>query len=387
MKRILTTVLAVLFAAIALGAVTTTDTTTIALKRGATNVPPAPANLAQCLQRRAAAITEEAKTRTTGSATYSCVETRKSVATFTADPPPVVVPPPVVPPPVTPPSGDTITHGQAMTITGSGFGAKAPPLVYDDFEAGTGSLEGKAAVVGAWDSGDYCKGVSYATYEGRRVARHDFTNGRYNASLCKDPKPATATFYLDFWIKAVPLGGASRNWKSWRTYDAGGNNENGDLVYWCRGGGITIGDFRWLPEVAPPTEWVHIEAISTPTGTAHYRNGKPDLVSSGAGKTIGEIRIGHYWAHDAVDDCPSNPGANVYTDDVYVDTSVARVVLANASTFTASTKRAIQRPTGWANEAVTIIPNTRGFAPGETAYLIVIDAGNVEREVRKVTVR
>ena len=376
--------LLLLLPALCFGAVTTTDTTAIALKRGSTNVPPAPATVAECLQRRTVAITDEAKTRTTGSATYSCVATHKSVAKFTADPVPPVVVPPVVPPVVVPPSGDTITHGQAFTITGSGFGAKAPPLVFDDFEAGTGSVAGKAAVAGKWLSSDYCTGVTYAQHDGQKVARHEFAGGRYNASLCVDPAP-TQTVYLDFWAKGVPKANPSRNWKVWRFYSAT-DEDVGNLVYYCRGGGVQLGSWKWLDEVPPPTGWVHYEVIQAPGGSKHYRNGKLDS-SSTAAPSVAQIRIGHYWGLDGVTECASNPGGDVYTDDVYVDTSLARVVLANASTFAASTKRAIQRPTARTNEAVTIIPNTRGFVPGETAYLIVIDTGNVERAAKKVTVK
>lgn len=298
-----------------------------------------------------------------------------------------VAEPPVVPPVVVPPSGDTITHGQAFTITGSGFGTKpkAAPLVYDNFENGSGSLKGKAATVGAWGNCDWSTPVTYAAYEGGKVAKHAFGSGTYNASLCVDPSPATQTFYLDFWMKGVAKSNPSRNWKAWRTYGPAGD-ENGNTVYYCSGGGIDLGGWKWLPEAPPPKGWVHYQIVSTPGVTRHYRNGVLDSSGTGA-KAVAEIRIGHYWGLDGVTECASNPGGDVFTDDVYVDTSVARVILGNASTFAASTNTAIQRPTAWANEAVTIIPNTRGFARGETAYLIVIDTGNVERAAKKVTVK
>lgn len=280
--------------------------------------------------------------------------------------------------------------GQAVTITGSGFGARSQPgpLVFDDFEAGSAGqpVGGKTAKSGTWNTGSYAGGVTYATYEGKKVALHSFGNGNYNSSLYVDPTP-TQTVYLDFWIKGVPLSNPSRNWKTWRFYNTS-DAEVGNSVYYCNGGGIDLaGNWVWTAEAPPPKTWIHYEVIQKPGMIRHYRDGKLDLSSSnGSPPTVSQVRIGHYWGLDAVSDCGSNPGANVYTDNVYVDTSLSRVVLGNASTFEGSTKRAIQRPTAWTADKVTVQFYPTQFSTGETAYLFVVDANNIASPGYKVTI-
>lgn len=373
--------LLLIFAASAFGAVALTEKAQVTLIRSSTTVGIFDGWDACKAEARKRAT---ADTRTSGSVTYRCqTERYQIVAAYSPDPQP---PPP--PDPVPPPSGDTIRHGQPFTVVGSGFGSKpsAAPLAFDDFESGAAgaAVPGKAAVVGRWLSNDYCTGITYGTQDGHKVAKHTFAGGTYNASLCVDPAP-TQTVYLDFWAKGVPRANPSRNWKVWRFYSAS-DADVGNLVYYCRGGGVELGSWVWLPEVPPPLGWVHYEVIQRPGGSRHYRNGKLDSSSSSA-PSVAQIRIGHYWGLDGVPDCGSNPGGDVYTDDVYVDNSVARVVLANASTFDGSTKRQVQRATAWAGTEAKIVGNTRGFVAGETAYVLVMDAGNVQRQALKVTVQ
>jgi hypothetical protein len=276
--------------------------------------------------------------------------------------------------------GGTPSQGQSLTISGSGFGTKsqAAPLVFDDFESGSAGeqVQGKQATTGRWNTGSYAGGVTYATYEGKKVARHAFGNGNYNSSLYVDPA-ATQTVYLDFWIKGVPTSNPSRNWKTWRFYNSS-DAEVGNSVYYCNGGGIDMaGSWVWTAETPPPQTWMHYEVIQKPGVVRHYRDGKLDLSNTNSSPpSVSQVRIGHYWGLDGVSDCGSNPGGNVYTDNVYVDNSLARVVIGNAATFEGSTKRAVQQPTAWSSSQVTIKFYPTQFTAGEKAYLFVVDANN-----------
>ena len=135
--------------------------------------------------------------------------------------------------------------------------------------------------------------------------------------------------------------------------------------------------------------WMHFQLIyseSSPgqeNGTViHYIDSKVAGLDSRAVLTekvpahFNQIRIGHYWDQPSDDVCPANKGANVYTDDVYIDTSWARVELGNAPTYAASTHREIQVPSAWSDGSVTVNFNPGTFASGSTAYLFVTDADN-----------
>jgi hypothetical protein len=63
-----------------------------------------------------------------------------------------------------------------------------------------------------------------------------------------------------------------------------------------------------------------------------------------------------------------------YFTDIYLDYTLAHVVLGNASTFSSSTIREVQVPASWSSSAITIHPNLGVFSSGQTAYLYVTDA-------------
>lgn len=67
-----------------------------------------------------------------------------------------------------------------------------------------------------------------------------------------------------------------------------------------------------------------------------------------------------------------------YFADVYLDYSRARVILGNAPTLAASTRREVQIPTAWSGSSITISANLGAFADGQQVYLYVVDSnGNV----------
>lgn len=344
--------------------------------------------------------------------------------TFTAAPPPTCAiagewlptsPPSgactTTPPPPPPPTGDTVTNGQVLTITGANFGTKptAAPVVFDDFEGGAlgAKVEGRAAVVGAWGTGEWSFNVTYDSVQptqGSKVAKHAFGSGTYNASLYVDRNGST--FYLDYWHRVVPRSGTySRNFKPWRIYGANDGSFANDVVFcdspgwvgtdWGGGSWIQQPMFSTKPPIPRPINvWEHYRVVvkSGAGGIiSQHRNGVADLerATNASGAANGGVRIGHYWGLDGTDDgaCPGNVGADVYTDLVYVDTSLARVYLADAPTLAQAKHTAIQIPSAWANTAVTVKANTHGFKPGQTAHVIVIDSANAQRGSKQVTVQ
>ncbi|MFA6467014.1 MAG: MopE-related protein, partial [Patescibacteria group bacterium] len=67
-----------------------------------------------------------------------------------------------------------------------------------------------------------------------------------------------------------------------------------------------------------------------------------------------------------------------FYDNIYIDKSIARVEIGNASTYAASSRREIQIPTTWNNSSIQITVNPGSFTSGQTVYLYVIDSnGNV----------
>lgn len=301
-------------------------------------------------------------------------------------------------PTITSTSGEVSNNG-TVTITGSGFGTKptAAPLVFDNFEVGTPGAKvlTAKATVGQWDTGAGYEVAAYSTaqkYAGNQSAKMSTEGGVYNLSMCKNG--TFPTIYMDWLVRLHRYDEVSRNWKPWRVY---GNNDKlqTNALLMCtssmmgldNGGG---GGGTWWDSFGawPQDRWQHyqvlLKASSTPNAAdgviMQYIDGQ--LVSDHKGVNTramdahwDQIRIGHFWAKDAVPECPPNSGADIYLDNVYVDTTWARVELGNAATYNGSTRREIQIPKAWSGTSIQIGVNTGAFAQGAAAYLYVTDAG------------
>lgn len=303
----------------------------------------------------------------------------------------------------------TIGNGQTVTISGSGFGTKpqAQPMLFDDFEGGANGalIANSAATIGRWDTGAGSDKVFYSTAvarTGSKAAFHDFIT-TYNASLAKNT--TFSRLYMDFWIYTSYVDRISRNFKPWRFYGDSDQLQL-DFVWLCNGellnrvqsnAGWSQGD--WGGPRYVKNQWMHVQLVygaSSPgvaNGTIrHYLDSQAAPLDSGAIVTqmraaqFDQIRIGHYWADDGVPDCAANGGARVYTDNVYLDTSWARVEIGDAPTYAASRQREIQIPTAWSDGSVAIRFNAGRFAPGTTVYLYVTDANNVTSAGRPVVI-
>jgi len=300
-------------------------------------------------------------------------------------------------PTVTQASG-TFSNGSSVTITGNSFGTKstASPLVFDNFESGNnGSKLGLAnAVVGKWQDGAGSEHPAYTTEQahgGSKSVKLAANENAYNLSV--NQNGSFPVIYMDWWVRLNLLDNISRNWKPFRIYGNDDRMAVNDVVM-CNGDGFSIINENaeagfWWGEGGNfnNNQWQHYQVMlraSSSAGSAdgaarQYINGR--LVSDHTGVVTrassvhwSQIRIGHYWATSSVDGCSGNSGANIYLDNVYVDTSWAHVELGNASTYAASTQREIQIPTSWSASSITFNVSTGAFASGSTAYVYVTDS-------------
>lgn len=108
--------------------------------------------------------------------------------------------------------------------------------------------------------------------------------------------------------------------------------------------------------------WVNGSLVnSLPSGAALWPKGETMTKSP-------YIAIGAWYA------TAGGIGDGWYFDNVYIDYTPARVMIGNASTFQASTKRELQPPVSWSNNGIEVVVKTGAFNTGEKAYLYVVDA-------------
>lgn len=302
--------------------------------------------------------------------------------------------------PVVTSASGTFTNNGSVTLIGSGFGTKptATPLVWDNFEAGTtgAKILTANATIGKWDTGaGYDVGV-YSTeqvHAGSKSAKLSTAGGAYNLSLAKNG--SFPTVYMDWRVRVHYNTIPTRNWKPWRLYGAG-DTMQANAVVMCTSSGLSVepptpSSFWWESMPFGQDTWQHYQVILRASSSAGAADGvvkqyidgvlqsdHTGVVTRSTSSHWDQIRIGHYWASDGVSGCPANGGADIYVDSVYIDTSWARVELANNSTYSKSTQREIQIPQTWADGTIKVTLNTGTFPSGSTAYLFVVDSnGNV----------
>jgi len=283
---------------------------------------------------------------------------------------------------------DPSTDGIDIIIEGSGFGTKAAaPYKWDNFEGGA-----VGTTVKGWGTttATYSKDVSRG---GGVASKHDFVKN-YNVSLNLDDIAYT-TVYMDFWLYIDLVANESRNFKPWRLY---GNNDKleifdndycnrSSMLQWydLANSSSAISVKYHSSQLSKNGVWKHyqVEIVESSVGGAdgrvrQYIDGNLDLVSAIPATTrytsahYNQIRIGHYYAKDGDSLCPSNPGAYVYLDDVYVDTSLARVEIGNNPDYSKCTHREIQIPSKWSSTSIEL-GSMRGDFSGENPYLFVVD--------------
>jgi hypothetical protein len=86
---------------------------------------------------------------------------------------------------------------------------------------------------------------------------------------------------------------------------------------------------------------------------------------------------GYYrWATDINDTSTYRGDENAYRyfDDMYVDTTLMRVMLADNATYENATVVEPQIPTEWSDGSITVTVNLGQLAGAGSAYLFVFDA-------------
>jgi hypothetical protein len=85
-----------------------------------------------------------------------------------------------------------------------------------------------------------------------------------------------------------------------------------------------------------------------------------------------------FSAYFADDEGTPKPQMWWYWDEIYIDSTQARVEVGNASTWSGCTQREIQIPSAWSSSSITITSNKGSFGSFSGKYLYVVDSsGNV----------
>ena len=312
-----------------------------------------------------------------------------------------------------------ISTGDTLVVSGTGFGDKTgqdSPLLWDTLSNQPGYIDRGVShgdiipsTEGDWDLSpcpdcpwdvnqpDWALPMKYWNEDNRvadrphyRVVRKGFF--RKHDLGDDDPKQ----IYLNWWFRtsAPDLSVGSnkfvRLWAdndrpegslSWTgmhmTYtadaDHDGINDGGDghVVDWGGWGGSS-------------GTWHNLELIydgrgDIEHGYGHLRLYRDGVLVNSADDAFGELPWNRLFVFGFDASVGENfDGETFDFSEIYLDASLARIVIGNAPTYSQVTHKEIQIPTSWNDEGASIIVNTGSFLPGEDLWLFAFDEnGNV----------
>jgi len=316
-----------------------------------------------------------------------------------------------------------IWEGETLTIIGNHFGFRAAaadePIALNDFDAytpgavfvNTAHLKNLAPGVNSahisnlyshsgansiyWtnaeDGGDYQFGGLYS-YWGGAYSDQVFLCAHVRFSSLAGMN-ATGVFSL----MAAPYdetADCSTGWPTWeipRGYPQVWNKHYRNGPYWY--GMIQVRPGQSLGTTGSPYSasyepdqfqvyqlWADYGTIDTEDGilggrsnTTYYDNKAKLVAATGTGtcETRKGFRAGLFPFRMS-----ANPSVLCYFDDVYADTTLARVEIHNTSEWEACTEIAMQEPFYWHTDTIKVTINQAGFPTCGSSWLFVVTAGD-----------
>lgn len=315
----------------------------------------------------------------------------------------------------------TLSNGQTLTISGSGFGVKNPaaPRVWTNFEDGTinpsslgtatswarssgfsisnqnqetnstynvrgliydgtGTTGYVGLVTNYADSGDSQGFTKVYAFVRRNYADPDWWNvmtGQYHNykffRLWTNPVGVTSVYPDSFFVigNTVPkilFATEGPTCKAADDSDSGTGTTTPSVQQWLREEyAVSRGNGNGVAKMwSNGTLVKNLSNLYTASGFCDPSPYTDSWIS---------ISIENYWNL-----VPPPVNAYIYFDDVYLDNTWARVMIGDQNTFDASTHREIQIPTAWSDTSVTVTINQGSFTTLSGSYLYIIDAdGNV----------
>ncbi|MBZ5538271.1 MAG: hypothetical protein LAO31_20145 [Acidobacteriia bacterium] len=298
----------------------------------------------------------------------------------------------------------TLTPGESLRIIGNGFGTKEPakPYVWADFSKdinpsplgiktrwdliqniGWSPDDGGTAKSnnGKWASWTLRADFKYWTDDGRRIYLYRRT--RMNFVITNVTQSwVTWMMWADMKTPAFAVGASSGG--------AGtiGLTPMAPTGFWCNERNPTTR--------IPDTNWHTEEFIFKSSSAPGVFDGSLDIRMDGQSRCSGSVmtRDGHnpglmnnnFVVHMVGNNVegwnpPWDPNNTGWADDVYADTTWARVMVGNAPRYQACTRLVPQIPTGWSDTSITVIVNKGPFKDLCSSYLYVVDEkGDVNKE-------
>jgi hypothetical protein len=289
-----------------------------------------------------------------------------------------------------PPPVGSFIHGTPYTFTATQLGvasfgtkATAAPILFDRVNYSGLSDDDLVPAGGSnpWPRNGFFgrPGVHYNTSDTRRdgsAAQYKGHDEWEGSCLGELTWPKTGTVYVGWWFKpGSDMDAGSHSSKVLRLSDSA------DIINqtfsWTQMHNYTYpGTTSWQGAATTPNQWTFFEVwFDSVAGIYTCRKNGVAVTNN---VTFPNIQFNYLWMIGWDGNTSTAPRLTFWMDDIYVDSSFARVMLGNASTYSACTSLELQPPTAWSSSAITVTANRGAFAATSTRYLYVINsAGTV----------
>jgi hypothetical protein len=316
-----------------------------------------------------------------------------------------------------------LSHGSQLTISGSSFGVKSPaePYLWAPFDgsadpsplgqvtrwsssgnmsyapgegiSGSGALRSSNST-GSWAAAVDANGFAWndwnqKTYLYRRVKRNFSITNNFEVTYSVDTGgtinwktlrlwPSTYS-YPNFYLSSANGAMVTEGIAGGSVYMSDAALARGEVNEWRTdeiafrvnsGPSLADGELKYLVDGKVAASVPYID----------YRGQERGLMLRDDSASGSSLMTRFYPVHGVKANCTFPEHYAYWVDDVYVDTTWARIMIGDADTFELSTVREIQIPSAWSGNSVTVTVNLRSFPAGATPHLFVIDShGNASR--------
>jgi hypothetical protein len=295
------------------------------------------------------------------------------------------------------------TSANIATITGTGFGSKSPaaPYCWYTGEVGVSTEPSSLGQVTNWSASQHMTSTTTAATGSKAVCSDDswldpFPNNlQWNVQLDFN-LGYSAKYFLSYDHRVTYTensSGGGHNWKWQRWWETDGaqpdhyvgtqgpfdqtvqQEGNGTVVFlngvWIhpadRGKTWTKEEYRWQLNSAQGV------------GDGGWKIWMWDANQSSANWKSDSLSAGGTPDNVFLEDDPSNftpAWSFAMLDNVYADSSWARVVVGSSPTYDGSYRREMMIPKTWSTTSITAYFHQGGFANGTTAYVYVCDSND-----------
>ncbi|MEE8056778.1 MAG: hypothetical protein V3T17_02920 [Pseudomonadales bacterium] len=290
------------------------------------------------------------------------------------------------------------SHDGTITISGTGFGTKpsATPVLWDTVDNATSYsslVDGDAIPIGGsnpWKS-------IYANSSGRDDVKYETSSTEQcgvSAAMYKATSKKTAyldglswtktdSVYVSWWWKQDTDTSAGDHSSKWiRVSD--NSDETGKTFSWTQHQSIiytTTSGYcanQWRGWSGNPGKWNFMEVwFDNAAQRYSIRINGVALYNNISWSPCSSLQMNELWKLGFDGGGNNPPAITWWMDDIYVDSSFARVMLGNASSYSSSTQFEMQSLVSWSSSSIDITVNQGGFNSGATSYLYVIDSQEV----------